>query len=259
MRRGVTCDARRTVTRAGQRATPTRPPAARRRPRAAFTLIELLVVVAVISILAALLMPAILSSLRSAATANCKSNLRQTHAAFINYAKQHGMQIVPGAIWYEGIDYRWYDLLEAHTLETRIWSCPAKEHAEIGYGINYRVLSGWGGTLDHYHLWGRPGPLLRIQKPSATVIFCDVGLVLNVEELDPTRWDEHRDSHYWGYCRFPCTESYAYWTTTPWRPVPRHPPGTANFLFIDGHVDMPPIRDVIDDMWGDPECVYDSE
>ena len=44
----------------------------------AFTLIELLVVVAVISILASLLMPTVLRTMRQSAATHCKSNCLQT-------------------------------------------------------------------------------------------------------------------------------------------------------------------------------------
>ena len=69
-------------------------PTARTRPvgaarQGAFTLIELLVVVAVIVILAALILPAVSSSFRSAVGTHCISNLHQISEAFMSYVKQH--------------------------------------------------------------------------------------------------------------------------------------------------------------------------
>ena len=56
----------------------------------AFTLIELLVVVAVITILASMLMPAIATAMRQAGSARCKSNLDQIGTACMLYANQYG-------------------------------------------------------------------------------------------------------------------------------------------------------------------------
>ena len=55
--------------------------------RQGFTLIELLVVVAVIGILAALLMPAILTGLRSAQVSSCQASIRQLSGAIVSYGK----------------------------------------------------------------------------------------------------------------------------------------------------------------------------
>ena len=54
--------------------------------RRAFTIIELHVVIAVISILAELLLPAIDNARRSGQTAHCKNNLRQIGLGFLSHA-----------------------------------------------------------------------------------------------------------------------------------------------------------------------------
>ena len=76
--------------------------------RRAFTLIELLVVIAIIALLAALLLPALARSKKTAKGALCKSNVRQLCLATVLYADDH--EAYPYAA-----DYRhgqlWYNLL----------------------------------------------------------------------------------------------------------------------------------------------------
>jgi prepilin-type processing-associated H-X9-DG protein len=58
--------------------------------RTAFTIVELLVVISIITILAAMLMPAIGAARNAARKASCQNNLRQTGLAFLSHADKSG-------------------------------------------------------------------------------------------------------------------------------------------------------------------------
>ena len=64
---------------------------------AGFTLIELLVVITIISILAALLLPALARAREQANRVACGSNMKQLGLVFLMFADEHGGQLPPGA------------------------------------------------------------------------------------------------------------------------------------------------------------------
>jgi prepilin-type N-terminal cleavage/methylation domain-containing protein/prepilin-type processing-associated H-X9-DG protein len=75
--------------------------AARRRPRPGFTLIELLVVISIISVLIALLVPAVQSARESGRRTACLNNIRQLATAVLSYESTNGC--FPPAIVGSGI------------------------------------------------------------------------------------------------------------------------------------------------------------
>ncbi|MFC1806162.1 type II secretion system protein [Planctomycetota bacterium] len=242
--------------------------AAKSARRQAFTLIELLVVVAVIGILASLLMPAILRSLRKASAAACTNNLKQLYTGVLYYVEEFELLPAAGDAGWR----RWYNHVEERYLhDPEIFKCPSNKNVPYGYGLNYRFYMGpnyVGMTWPYPYLWYNVLPITVVRKPSASIITCDTGYVEPATmDLPATEWKERLQAVSRGFVRFPLVaaplgtvdgdKSYPYWTSDPWRPVPRHPGPKGNFMFFDGHVDPLDVQKVVDFNFGDPECLYD--
>src|SRR5512134_3569657 len=123
--------------------------------QAAFTLIELLVVVAIISILAAMLLPALKGAKDKAHAIKCTNNLHQLGVALVLYSEDNRGVITPYACLPSGTCY-WAWILDPYltgratvpssSVYSPAWSCPkhpslqevngAYKSGNLSYGMN---------------------------------------------------------------------------------------------------------------------------
>lgn len=220
----------------------------------AFTLIELLVVVAIISILAALVVPAVKKSLEASKTAKCVGNLKAIGSGLYAYVADHDGEFPPCASLPNSgykISYRkptfWFDALNPYmgypeyapdrnaqfpaavSVGTEFpfsWQlCPAKtvkplQRQNVGYGWN---LSNFGSDLsserENPGLTGFGSRMSQVSQPSKTIIIGDS------KDAGVRAENVHEDRYIFDYG----AEKKV--------PYPQRHGGGGNYLFVDGHVD----------------------
>lgn len=200
------------------------------RIRAGFTLIELLVVISIISVLVAILLPALQSARASAYRIQCMSNLRQIGITAGMYANDFNEALVPkvehgtphGHLWAGRLNGLYQVSIFDEDDPKGVFACSAM----TGTTINTQ----WHGThlAVNTHLSGRPGKWLgvlvrtlrEVTAPNRTLYFSD-GLNM---KYGP------RSMETLGLSNGAGTQGYVqnYW------PAPRHLNGT-NLQFVDGH------------------------
>ena len=205
--------------------------------RRGFTLIELLVVIAIIAILAAILMPVLVSAQRAGQTAACTSNLSQLARAVLMYSDDNNGKCVPSTGWPpvhpEPVTWRW--LVRPYvSRNTSVFVCPTarKEVTQVcghdvssSYGLNYNAFAAQGPSA-----WGFY-PAWSIAYPHASRILMIV---------HDKGWSN-------AHCMMLKMPDLKTWMN--------YPHNNSNLVaFLDGHVKVMKIRDTVgktprDFMW----------
>ena len=186
-----------------------------------FTLIELLVVIAIIAILAAILFPAFAKAREAARRASCSSNLKQIGLAIMQYTQEYDEKL-PN---YDATP--WQRAVYPYIKSADVFRCPSNPK---GTDVNYPAAGNVPDLPVSYaanvHLMS---PSWASGYVNQSVIQAPAQKIMLAEVLAP----DNDYPMYGGYV-------YSDWVTAANTQIQNigfsgHL-GTANFLFVDGHV-----------------------
>jgi prepilin-type N-terminal cleavage/methylation domain-containing protein len=147
-----------------------------RKHQGGFTLVELLVVIAVISILAGMLLPALENAINSAKGISCANNLRQLGIFNSFYSDDNSGYITPylsedGKGWYMHIQEYDKSMGGFYIEIPHLFQCPVSE-----YETSTGKLRNWGYSINMYSFASFQYEKVRISQiksPSALILYGD--------------------------------------------------------------------------------------
>lgn len=203
-----------------------------------FTLVELLVVIAILCLLAAILFPVFSRVRENGRRAACQSNLRQIGLAITQYTQDYDERMPPflnKAV--DGSDTPWHSLVQPYVKELNVFRCPSNGSAASALvygsqnsitprgvrrsylangGVETATVRGTAGARpwkDHRPLNPSVVSLASLGHPSTTISVVETKGINNSDAQAA-----------WMSCFSEASRTF------------NDHLGTANFLFLDGHV-----------------------
>jgi prepilin-type N-terminal cleavage/methylation domain-containing protein/prepilin-type processing-associated H-X9-DG protein len=200
------------------------------RLRRGFTLVELLVVIAIIGVLVSLLMPAVQAAREAARSAQCKSQMRQIGLAIHQHCDTHKGDLPE---WFHAAGGQsWVYTLAPFTERVdALRVCPddwKRDERLTAKATSYLLNDYLADNVDD-----TVRNLRQIQSTSQTIAIFEAADATTIDEMEPAKYD-HTHATQW-FSDYYVSKGWTLTEIEKELQVDRHS-GTANYLYLDGHV-----------------------
>jgi prepilin-type N-terminal cleavage/methylation domain-containing protein/prepilin-type processing-associated H-X9-DG protein len=212
---------------------------------ACFTLIELLVVVAIISVLVALLLPALGQARDTAQRAYCANNLKQMSIGIAMYGLQNNDWMLPVTQVRNNQVYPWFQLMtnlfmsNKKTIAEKFLLCPADKSSGDYYlsSAKEQISYGYNASMGDPHLWSFIGyaaweqPYLALKLSSR--IPPEIALITEINV--PSTYETYAIGFRWDVVNYSSADFAG--TVNSMMKFPHANGNVNNILYADGHAE----------------------